>query len=154
MGHSFDCGIATHPSLDALSFCWRWTLQVPYSHCRAFYLKSLPLSSERVSPPRSLVFSGGCPQPPTFYFLTFPVSFFLLAHRASVLFPHTIPDHVPSSSPHPLSLQGPSLPPSLWLLSSPSQVGLSHPHLGSLLTFLNSVDYILGILYSFGGVGA
>jgi hypothetical protein len=30
---------------------------------------------------------------------------------------------------HPLSIQGPSLPPHLWLLSSPSQVGLRHPHL-------------------------
>ena len=26
MGQSFDCGMATPPSLDALSFCWRWAL--------------------------------------------------------------------------------------------------------------------------------
>jgi hypothetical protein len=57
-------------------------------------------------------------------------SFFLLALRASVLFPHSIPDQVPFSpliptSPDPVHFPS-QVPPSL---SSLSQVGLSHPHL-------------------------
>jgi hypothetical protein len=54
MGQSFDCGMATHSSLDALSFCWRWDLQVPSPHCRPFYL-----SPEFLSHPRSVIQSRG-----------------------------------------------------------------------------------------------
>ena len=43
--------------------------------------------------------------------------------------PHAIIDHVPLC-PHFLSLPGASLPPTFWLLSSPSQVRWRHPHLG------------------------
>ena len=50
----FDCGWQPHPSLDVLSFCWRWALQVPSPHCRAFHL-----SSESLSPPKSLVHCRG-----------------------------------------------------------------------------------------------
>jgi hypothetical protein len=55
----------TKPSLDALSFCWRWVLQVPSLQCRAFHLRFLSLSSESLSPPRSLLHSGGSSKPPT-----------------------------------------------------------------------------------------
>ena len=37
------------------TFYWRWTVQG--SHCLAFHLRSLPLSPESFSPPRSLVLS-------------------------------------------------------------------------------------------------
>jgi hypothetical protein len=96
------------PSLDALSFCWRWALHVPSPHCRAFHLRSLPLSSESLSPPMSLVHSGGSPQPPISRGCLFP--FFLLVLRASVLSLYPILDHVPLSPlPQPLSLPGPVL---------------------------------------------
>jgi hypothetical protein len=36
---------------------------------------------------------------------------------------------LPPPFPHPLSLSGRSLPPYMWFLSSPSRVGLRHPHL-------------------------
>ena len=45
--------------LDDLSLHWRRTLQVPSPHCRAFHLRSLPLSPESLSPPRSVVYSRG-----------------------------------------------------------------------------------------------
>jgi hypothetical protein len=58
-------GWQPHPSLDALSFYWRWALQVPFSHCRAFHLRFLPLSPESLPPPRSLVHSRRSPYPPS-----------------------------------------------------------------------------------------
>jgi hypothetical protein len=33
----------SHTLFDALSFCGRWTLQIPFPHCRAFHLRCLPL---------------------------------------------------------------------------------------------------------------
>ena len=56
--------VGFHPLLDALSFCWRWTLKVPSPHYRAIHIGSLPLSPESLSPPRSLVHSRGADQPP------------------------------------------------------------------------------------------
>jgi hypothetical protein len=38
---------------------------VPSPYCQAFQLKSLPLSPDSLSPPMSLVHSGGYSQPPT-----------------------------------------------------------------------------------------
>jgi hypothetical protein len=49
------------PPFDTLSFHWRWAPQVPSPHCRVFHLRSLPLSPESLSPPRSLVHSRGSP---------------------------------------------------------------------------------------------
>jgi hypothetical protein len=54
-------------STSSLSYCW------------AFYLRSLPLSPENLSPPRSLVHSGGSPN---LLFPEFPFTIFLLAFRA------------------------------------------------------------------------
>ena len=70
-------GWQPHPSFDALSFCWRWALQVPSLQCRAFHLRSLPLSPESLSPPMSLVHSRESPQLPTSRGCLFP--FFLPA---------------------------------------------------------------------------
>jgi hypothetical protein len=43
-------GWQPHSSLDALYFCWRWTLQVLSPHCRAFHLRSFEsLWVQRVS---------------------------------------------------------------------------------------------------------
>jgi hypothetical protein len=63
---------------------WRWTLLIPTLHCWAFHLRSLPLSPESLSPPRSLVHSRGLPilPPPTSLGCPFP--FILLALRASL----------------------------------------------------------------------
>jgi len=44
---------------NIFNFLLGWALQVPSPHCRAFYLRSLPLSLESLLPPRSLVHSGG-----------------------------------------------------------------------------------------------
>jgi hypothetical protein len=45
------------PPLGALSFYWRWTLQVP---SRAFHLRSLPLSPESVSQISNIYFITNC----------------------------------------------------------------------------------------------
>ena len=81
-------GWQPHPSLDVLSFYWRWTLQVPSPECRTFHLRSLSLRPERLLPPRSLVHSGRSPQPPSSRGCMFP--FFMLPLGISVLFPHPI----------------------------------------------------------------
>jgi hypothetical protein len=89
----------TPPSFDTLSSCWRWALKVPSPYCLAFHLRSLPLSPESLSPPRSLVQSlEGLPPP---FFPGYLFQFFLLALRASVLFPNPHPNTWPCS-PLPL----------------------------------------------------
>ena len=97
MGQSFDYGMATHLSLDALTFCWRLTLYVPFPHCKAFHLRFLNLIAESLSPPRSLVYSRGSPLLPTSRSYLFP--FFLLSLKNSVFFLHPIEHHVPLSPP-------------------------------------------------------
>jgi hypothetical protein len=104
-----------------------------------------------LSPPRSLVHSGGSPH------LLFPevacLHLFLLALRASVLFPHTVPDQGPLySNCHSTLFTFPPkpLPPSplvIAFFSLPS--GTEEPSLEhfSLLSVLDSVDSILCILY-------
>jgi hypothetical protein len=67
-------GWQPHPSLDALFFYWRWTPQVPSPHCWSFHLRSLFLSLEHLSPPRSLVLSRGTFHPSTSYLLRLPIS--------------------------------------------------------------------------------
>jgi hypothetical protein len=136
-------------SLYVLSSCWRWALFVPSPYCWAFHLRFLPLSPESLSPPRSLGLSGWSPQPPTsrgFQFL-----FFLLALRASVLFPHLIPDQVPLSSQPPspfLPQYLPCSPVVIAFFSLPSGTEVSSVGSFSLLAFLSSVYCILCILYS------
>ena len=83
--------------MPSLSFCWSWTLQVPSPQCRAFHLRSLSLSPESLSPPRSLVYSRGSPLLPTSRSYLFP--FFLLSLKNSVFFLHPIEHHVPLSPP-------------------------------------------------------
>jgi hypothetical protein len=100
------------PSFDVLSSCWRWALEVPSAYCQAYHLRSLPLSSERLSFPRSLMHSGGSPQLPISRGCLFPL--FLLALGASVIFNHPKPDQVPlppSTTPSPLPIHFPSLLP-------------------------------------------
>jgi hypothetical protein len=55
---------------DALSFYWRWTLQVPSPHCKAFHLRSLSLSPESLLLPGLLNILEGLP---TSYLLRMPV---------------------------------------------------------------------------------
>jgi hypothetical protein len=79
----------------------------PSPYNRAFHLRPLPLSPESLSPPRSLVHSRELPLILTSEGCSF--SFFLLAPRASFIFP-PINDHAPPfpprfylpSSHHPL----------------------------------------------------
>jgi hypothetical protein len=112
------------PHLKALTFCWRWTLPVSSLHCRASHLRSLLLISKSLSPPRSLVHSGG--SPPTSYLSKLPVSFFSAGPFDFSPFPHSTPP-----PPHPLSLLGP------W--TEVSTLGSS-----SLLTFFESCELYLG----------
>jgi hypothetical protein len=93
------------------------------------------------------------PPPPTSGGYLFP--FFLLALRISVLFhhryPHPIPDHVTLSPPCPLLYLGPSLPlaPMIVFFSLSSMMEASSLGHFGLITFLSSVDCILGILSFF-----
>jgi hypothetical protein len=135
--------------MPSLSFYWTRTLQVPSPYCRAFHLRSLPLSSEHLSPSRSLVHSRGShhllpPKVACFYF-------FLLAFRALLLFLPPIPDHAPLSPPCPLSYPGPSfpLPPVIAFFFLPSQIEASSLWPFSFLTFLSFMNCILSILYFF-----
>jgi hypothetical protein len=59
------------PSLDGLSFCWKWALHFPSHPCRAFHLMSLLLSPEGISTLSSLVHSG---PPPHTHLRRLPVS--------------------------------------------------------------------------------
>jgi hypothetical protein len=129
MDQSFDYVMATHPSLDALTFCWMWALKILFPHYKASGLRSLLLIPESLSPPRSLVHSEGLLQPPTSRGCLSP--FFLLALRVSVLFPHQ--SHIMFPTAHPLSNfpHRSLLPFSLWLLSSSTLVVLRHSHLSS-----------------------
>jgi hypothetical protein len=97
--------------------------------------KALPLIPESLSPPRSLVHSGG--SPPTSYFLRLLLSILSVGLQGFSLFPSPNTRwgfHLP---PTPPSVYFPSqvplsFPPNLWLFSSLSQVGLRCPHLGTL----------------------
>ena len=152
----FDCGMATPPlHRDVLSFYWRWALQVPSPHCRAFHLRSLPLSPESLSLPRSLVHPRGSP---TSHLPRLPVSILSAGPQGfSPVLLHSRPpisDHVPlfpSLSPfHPRSLS-PFPTPLIAFFSFPSGMEASSHHGPfGFLAFLSSVDCILGILYIFG----
>jgi hypothetical protein len=94
------------PPLDALSFHWLWTLQVPSSHYWEFILSSLPLSPERLSHLEFLVHFRVSPHllPPEFaYFHSFCWPSALQSFSfLPPLHPTPIPDHVspfPSLSP-------------------------------------------------------
>jgi hypothetical protein len=94
-----------HPSLDVLSFCWRWALEVHSAHCRAFHLRSLPLSPESLSPPRSLVHSGESPhllpsEVPSFHSFCWPLGF-------SPFHPHNTWSYSPLPHPVPFPTQVP-----------------------------------------------
>lgn len=98
-----------------LCFYWRWIRKVLFlSKCWTFYLRSLSLSPEIVSPPRSLVQSRGSHPhlPPTkvenFHSFCWPsqINFSM----------HPISDHIPLFPLPPLSHQAPSTP----LLHSPT----------------------------------
>jgi hypothetical protein len=106
MGQSCDCGMAT-PSLTwglpAGGGLYKFSLL-----CTAFHLGFLPLSPGSLLPPRSLVHSGVGVVIPSIFWCCLLTSF-LLSLRASIVFPHPIPDQVPLSIPDsPLPIQFPS----------------------------------------------
>ena len=136
--------------LNALSFYWRWTLQVPSPHCWAFHLKSLTLSPESFSPSKSLVHSTVSPHlPPP------KIAYFHSFCRPSGLhscFPTPSPQYLITFSFPPL-LFPTQVPPSLYppipviaFFSLPSRIEVSSLGPFCLLTFLSSMDCILGIL--------
>jgi hypothetical protein len=90
-------GWQPYPSLDVLSSWWRWVLLVPSPYCQVFHLRPIPLSHGSLSPPRSLVHSEMSSQPAISWGCLF--TFFLLALKALVLFPHPMPDQVPLYPP-------------------------------------------------------
>jgi hypothetical protein len=102
--------------LDVLSFYWRWTLQIPSTHCRAFHLRSPTLRPESLSFPMSLVLSRGSP-----YLIPSKVhvhSFCWPSGLQSCSLPSTPTPTprscqilFPSSVPCPLHQPEPSLPP-------------------------------------------
>ena len=91
------------PPVDALSFCWRWALQVSSSNCRTFHLWFLPLSPENLSAPRTLIHSGWSP---TSYLLKLPVPILSAGFQDFSLIPST---KYQIMFPCPLSHPGPSL---------------------------------------------
>ena len=134
MGQRCDCGMAT----PSLTWCPVFLLEVGS-------ISSLSLLSGISSkvPPfesweslTSQVSGAFWRVPPTSYFLRLPVSILSAGPQGFSPFPSPntrsgSPLPLSAPQPCPLSLPGPSLPPHLWLLSSPSQVGLRHPHLGT-----------------------
>jgi hypothetical protein len=119
------------------------------THCRAFHLQFLPLSSESLSPPRSLVHSGRFS-----YLLKLPVSILSAGPQGfNPLTPTQCLIMFPFSPSCPLSHPGLSLslvPPIIAPFTLPSGIKSSSLGLLGLLTSLSSMDYILGILYLFG----
>jgi hypothetical protein len=97
MGLRCDRGMAT----PSLTWCPMFVLEGSINSLSllSFHQRSLPMSPGSLSTPRSLVHSRGSPQPPISWGCLFP--FFLLALRASVIFPHPIPDQVPFYPPLP-----------------------------------------------------
>ena len=99
-------------------------------HCREFYLRSLPpfeFWESLTSQILWYILEG----PPTSYLPRLPVSILSAGLQGLSPFPHPIPSYVllfPSLSPLPPKCL--PLLPLLWLLSSPTQVGLKHSHLG------------------------
>jgi hypothetical protein len=151
MGQSFDCQMATFPSLDALSFCLRCALKVHSPYCRAFHLRSLPLSRWESL---TLQVSGTFWRvPPASYFPSLPLSILSVGPQGFSSFLDPIPNHVPFFPFPPHSPFPPrSLSPSLLLIAffslpSSTEVSLLGPF--SLLTFLSPMHCIVGILYFF-----
>jgi hypothetical protein len=95
MGQSCDCGMAP------LSLI-RYPVFFPSPYCWAFHLSSLPLIPESLSPPSSLVHSGG--SPPTSYLPRLPVFILSVGPQDFSPFFHPVPDQVPLSPslPHPV----------------------------------------------------
>ena len=66
---NFDCEVGnTILPLEVLTIYWRWTLWVPSSQCWAFWLRSLPLGPESLSPPLWYFPEGPCTFPEAAYF--------------------------------------------------------------------------------------
>ena len=136
MGQNFlTVGWQTPISLYALSFYWRWPLQVTSPHCGAFHLRSLLLNTESLSPPRSLLHSGSTPPPPR---LHSEDAWFHSFCWPSVPSPYPLPDHVPlfpSLSTFPPRSLPPSIPsPVIAFFSLPSGIKASSLGPFSLLT--------------------
>jgi hypothetical protein len=149
-------GWQPHPSLDALSFCWQWILQVLSPHCWAFHLRTSFEFWESLTSQISGSFYSATTHTHTHtHTLGCIFPFILLALRASLLLTHTHTNL--SCSPLLLPLPSPTqvppslpLPPVIAFFSLPSGIEASSLGPFNLLTFSSSVDCFLGILYFFG----
>jgi hypothetical protein len=140
--------------LSFASWC-RLALYVSSPYCWAFHLRSLPLSPESLSPPRSLVHSQG--SPPTSYFLRLPA--YILSAGPQGFSPFQSPCtgsdsplHLRPLPHHPSTFSPRSLPPFPLVIDFFSHLnGVEVSSLGylTLLTFLSSAEYIMDILYFF-----
>jgi hypothetical protein len=128
--------------MSDLGCCLCWVRTWGSSHVVGLSLGVFHLPSAFWGSPQRLI-SWGC------LFI-----FFLLAHRASVIFPPPIPDQVPLYTPllpHPIHFPS-QIPPSplvIAFFSLPSGTEASSLGHFSLLSLLNSLDCILCILYEF-----
>ena len=123
MGQRCDCGMATL-SLTSCPpiFLLEMGCKFPSPYCRAFHLKSFPLSPGSLSPPRFLVHLEGSPQPPISWGCLF--TSFLLGPQGFSPFPspntRSFLPHHPSPTPSiqytfpPSTL---SFPPSLLVIA-------------------------------------
>ena len=145
MGQSCDCGMAT-PSLTG---CPVLLLEVgSIISLSLLHQRSLPMSLGSLSPPRSLVHSGGIP--PTSYFLRLLVYILSTGLQGFSPFPSPNTRSGPLSSPlpafpTPLSLPGSFLSPSplvIAFFSLPSETEASSPGHFSLLSLFNSVSCV------------
>jgi hypothetical protein len=130
------------PSLDALSFYWRWTLQVPSPHCWAFHPRSLPWDSltSQVSGTFSSIPHFLTPKIACFHSFCWPSGLQSFSKTQYLIM-------FPSSPPCTISYAEASLTLTfcphaviVFFPPSPSQVRSRHPHFGpTALTFLSSV---------------
>jgi hypothetical protein len=134
------------PQLGAMSIYWRWPFQVPSLHCWALWLMSSPLNPGRLSHPRFPRVSKGVPLLPNPHCCTSPL--ILLALLASLLslpiLDSALPFPLHSPLSHPISSL--PLPPMIILFPFLSRYQISTLGPSFLLSFLQSVNCIMGIL--------
>ena len=84
------------PPLGALSIFWRWSLQAPYPHCWAFWLRSFTMNSGILPHPRSMGLPGDSPCTQHIFH-----SFFWPSGHLSCLSPYLILLPIPLLPPFP-----------------------------------------------------
>jgi hypothetical protein len=135
MGQSCNCGM----TILSLIWCPIFLLEVGSASFPLLLLSGISFKVPPFESWESLTFqvSSAFWRVPTISYLPrLPVSIISTGPQGFSPFPsfntrsdYSLPLLAPSPCPH--FFPGPSFPPHLWLLSSPSQVGLRCPHLGT-----------------------